>query len=410
MTKRILILGLNFFPELIGIGKFTGEHAETLSLKGHSVRVITTAPYYPAWKIAEGYSSRWYRKEMVGNIEVVRCPLWVPRRVTGLSRILHLLSFALSSFPAMLVSVNWRPDLILCVIPTLLSTPWAILFSRLMKIPAWCHVHDFELEASLELGVLAKGSTGSRMLHRLESSLLQGFERVSTISDRMLEALHAKGVHRSKTMVMRNWVDTKLIYPMQESSPYRESLNIPDSQCVILYSGNLGIKQGLGTLLDAASQLSDRPQITFVVSGDGAGREDIVNRAEGMPNVMLIPLQPYECLNELLNLADIHVLPQKPGFADLVMPSKLSGMLASGRPVIATANSDTEVGSIVGEVGLLVPPGEAEALAKGILSLSKDMPLRARMGSAGRKFAEQHFDKQVILNNFESTLEKLLIQ
>ncbi len=211
-------------------------------------------------------------------------------------------------------------------------------------------------------------------------------------------------------LVMRNWVDTNLIYPMQEISPYRKSLNIPEGQCVILYSGNLGLKQGLGTLLDTASQLSDQPQITFVISGDGAGREDIVNRAERMPNLMLIPLQPYERLNELLNLADIHVLPQKPGFADLVMPSKLSGMLASSRPVIATANSDTEVGSIVGEVGLRVPPGEAEALAEAILSLSQDMPLRARMGSTGRKFAERHFDKQVILNNFEANLENLLIQ
>lgn len=408
MTKRILILGLNFSPELIGIGKFSGELAEALSQKGHSLRVVTTVPYYPAWQITQGYSSKWYRKEMLESIEVIRCPLWVPRRVTGLSRILHLLSFAISSFPAMLLSAKWRPDLILCVTPTLLSTPWAILFSRLMKIPAWCHVHDFELEASLKLGVFAKGTIGFRILLQLEGFLLREFDRVSTLSDRMLDVLHSKGVEPSKTMIMPNWVDTNLIYPLEEISPLRKRLKIPDGQCVILYSGNLGMKQGLESLLAAASKLSNHPSITFVICGDGAERANIVDRAEGMSNVMLIPLQPYAHLNDLLNLADIHVLPQRSGFADLVMPSKLSGMLASGKPVIATADSDTELGTIVGEVGLLVPAGEEQALVQAILSLSKDLRLRSRMGSKGRLYAERHFGKQVILADFESKVLNLL--
>lgn len=409
MKKRILILGLNFSPELIGIGKFTGELAESLSVLGYQVRVISTPPYYPAWKISEGYSRIWYRKERIGNIEVIRCPLWVPRQVTGLRRVLLLFSFALSSFPAMLLSIGWQADGILCVVPTLLSTPWAILLSKIMNIPAWCHIHDFELDASLELNVFSKKSLITRSLYWLEKVLLKEFDRVSTISNRMLKVLHAKGVDNSKTTLIRNWVDTSLVYPIGETSPYRRSLNISEDQIVILYSGNFGMKQGIEILLDAAAHLSNQPEITFVLSGDGAGRNVVVSRAESLPNVKLIPLQPYDRLNELLNLADIHILPQRSGFADLVMPSKLAGMLASGKPVIATTKTETGVGAIVDKVGLLVPPGESKTLATAILSLSQDKDLRFSMGSAGRQVAESQFDKRVILSNFETQLLKFLI-
>lgn len=407
MTKRILILGLNFSPELIGIGKFTGELAEALSGTGHQVRVITSPPYYPAWKVGEGHSRIWYRRERIGEIEVIRCPIWVPRRVTAVKRVLHLLSFALSSFPAMVRSISWQPDVVLCVIPTLFSAPWAIFFAKLLGVPSWCHVHDFELDASLEMAGLSATSLLTRPLFWVEKNIFRGFGRVSTISDRMVEVLHAKGVV-SKTLVLPNWVDTTFITPLKEGSSFRSSLNIPEEQVVVLYAGNIGIKQGIETLLDAAEALSRQSEITFVVSGEGAGLREVKKKAEGMSNLQLIPLQPYELLNDLLNLADIHVLPQRAGFADLVMPSKLSGMLASGKPIIATADAETEVGKVVREVGMLVPPGDVSALAAGIQAISEDQGLRARLGDAGRALAVERFDKQAVLSEFESQLKNLL--
>jgi colanic acid biosynthesis glycosyl transferase WcaI len=308
----------------------------------------------------------------------------------------------------MVRSLVWRPDAVLCVVPTLLSAPWAILASKITSAPAWCHVHDFELDASLEMGVVSDTSLFTFPLYWAEKFIFNRFDRVSTISDRMLEVLQAKGVNRSNTMVIPNWVDTSYIYRLNTSSSYRKCLDIPEGQVVVLYAGNFGRKQGIGTLLGAAENLVDDPKIIFVLSGDGAARPEVMKRAKGIPNVKVLPLQPYAHLNDLLNLADIHVLPQRPGFADLVMPSKLSGMLASGKPVIATADSETEVGRIVAEVGMLVPPGDEAELASAIRALSKDEDLRSRLGDAGRMLAEKRFDKKAILLEFETQLIHLL--
>jgi colanic acid biosynthesis glycosyl transferase WcaI len=120
---RILILGLNFHPELIGIGKYTGEMAAWLAEQGHNLRVITTPPYYPQWQIAEGYSRWRYKRETWGGIQVIRCPFWVPRQPSGLKRLLHLFSFALSALPPTLQNTTWRPEIVLCIAPAFFSAP-----------------------------------------------------------------------------------------------------------------------------------------------------------------------------------------------------------------------------------------------------------------------------------------------
>src|ERR1700732_2235784 len=143
---KILICGLNYWPELIGVGKYTGELAEWLSTNGHEVRVVTAYPYYPSWKVAAGYRAAWYSHERHGGIEVYRCPVWVPSRPNGLRRILHLLSFAASNAPLVVwTGLTWRPDVVLGVVPTLFSAPAILLTSWLASARSWLHVQDFEI-------------------------------------------------------------------------------------------------------------------------------------------------------------------------------------------------------------------------------------------------------------------------
>ncbi len=401
---RILIYGINYAPELTGIGKYTSEMAEWLAAHGHQVRVVTAPPYYPMWKIGEGFSGWRYSYSEQNGVKVYRCPLWVPSRLSGINRIAHLASFAISSLPVVLwQGLFWQPDVVWVVEPPLLCGPGAWLTARLSGAKAWLHVQDFEVDAVFSLGLLAP-SRLQFFVSILERELMRRFDHVSTISRHMLERLKAKGVDDSRCLFFPNWVDTHVIYPLSEPSLLRTRLGLTPDTVVALYAGNMGEKQGLEILIDAAHLLMADAKIQFILCGDGAARSRLQKLAERLPNIRFLPLQPVDHLNELLNLADIHLLPQRADAADLVMPSKLTGMLASGRPVVTTAYRHTELARVVKGCGVVVPPGDKVALAEAIHYLAKCPRERIRLGQAGRAFAVMYWDREKVLRQFEKLL------
>lgn len=394
---RALLYSINYAPELTGIGRYTGEMAEWLSARGMDVTVVTAPPYYPAWRVADGYSALRYRKERIGGVDVLRCPLWVPRRPTGLKRLLHLASFALTSLPVMLwLALRLRPQLVLVVEPPLFAAPAALVVARLCGASAWLHVQDFEVDAAFELGLL-RGGALRRATTAVERWLMRRFDCVSSISQRMVQRLAAKGVPTGRTRHFPNWVDLKRIRPLASAPAFRTG-RFGDDHVVVLYSGNIGKKQGLETVLRAAELLAQsNDRIRFVFCGDGAGRAELERAAHGRGNIELWPLVPAERLNELLNAADIHVLPQRADAADLVFPSKLTNMLASGRPVVATATPGTQVAEMLAGCGVVTEPGDAQALADALVALARDRARREKLGALGRSRAEQLWDKDAVL-------------
>ncbi|RQZ09490.1 colanic acid biosynthesis glycosyltransferase WcaI [Burkholderia sp. Bp9031] len=403
---KVLIYGINYAPELTGIGKYTAEMAETLAAKGHAVRVVCAPPYYPEWRVASGYRAVWYATEYRNGVSLWRAPLWVPRRPRGALRILHLASFALTSFPLMLRHVFWRPDAIICIAPSLLNAPGGWLAAKLSGAHAWLHIQDYEIDAAFNLGML-DGSLLRRVALALERMLMRRFDTVSTISGKMIERAMHKGISPGKLVHFANWADTRSIYPLGRPSELRAALNISLDATVVLYSGNMGAKQGLDILADAAQRLALRDNLVFVFCGNGPARDDLIARCGKLRNCRFMNLQPANRLNELLNLADIHVLPQRADAADLVMPSKLTGMFASGRAVIAMANTGTELHNVVSRRGVLVPPGDPEALANAIDALAADARQRMSLGLAGRSFAEAVLSREAVLREFEARLSAL---
>ena len=400
---KILILGINYFPELAGIGKYNGEMGEWLAARGHDVRMVTTPPYYPEWRIGKPYSGYRYAKEHINGVTVFRCPLWVPRAPSGMKRLVHHASFALSSLPVTLAQVFWRPDVVLAIAPSFFCAPQAGLTARLCGATAWLHFQDFEIDAAFELGLL-RGQGLRAMVAAGERWLLRRFDVVSTISERMLALLGSKGVAPGRVVLFPNWVDITAISPLSKRSPFTAELGLAPDAVVVLYSGNMGSKQGLELLPQVASLLVDRPDIQFVFCGSGAGKVDLVQSCSCLANVRFLDLQPNNRLNDLLGLADIHLLPQRAGAADLVMPSKLTGMLASGRAILATASPETQIAYVLEGRGLVVPPESPEMVAEGLRRLADDAPLRERLGKAARLYAEEHLDKERVLTGF---LEKL---
>lgn len=408
---RILLLGLNYAPELTGIGKYSGEMMEWLAARGHEVRVVTAPPYYPAWKVRDDY--RWwaYRHEVsAAGVKILRCPLWVPKNPRGFSRLLHLASFGISSMPAMMGMSAWGPDVVITVEPTFFNAPVALMTAALAGAASWLHIQDFEVDAAFDLGLLPKHGTIHNLALALERVVLRRFRHISSISPKMVQRLAAKGVERGKAVLLPNWVDTQAVRPITGPNRYREELRVRDDQVILLYSGNMGMKQGLEILPEVARTLEHREDLRFVFCGEGAFRPRIEEMTRGMRNVVLLPLQPLEQLNELLNAADIHLLPQREDAADLVMPSKLTGMLASGRPAIATAAPGTQVAEAVEGHGITVAPGHAGELRQAIEFLAGDPGLRSRMGAAAREYAVRHLGRDGVLGRFEAEMMMLVQQ
>ena len=400
---RLLVYGLNYAPELTGTGKYTAEMAEALAARGHDVRVVAAPPYYPEWRVAEGWRAWRYRREMRAGVTVWRAPLWVPARPSGATRLLHLASFALSSAAPMARQLRWRPDVVMAIAPTLLCAPAALAVARMTGARAWLHVQDFEVDAAFGLGLL-QSARAARAARGVERALLTRFDVVSSISARMVDRLARLGVDASKAFCAPNWVDVEAVYPLDRASGYRRALAIRDDAKVVLYAGNMGTKQGLEHLVDAAMMLAHRSDICFVFCGEGPTKAEIVERCGGLPNCRVLGLQPAERLNELLNLADIHALPQRADAADLVMPSKLTGMMASARAIVAMARSGTELHDAVAPRGVVVEPDDAQAFAEAIASLADDPARRARLGAAARRFACETLSTASVLARLEARL------
>ncbi|WP_246263415.1 WcaI family glycosyltransferase [Caulobacter soli] len=406
---RVLIVALNYAPELVGCAKYTTELAEELVARGHVVEVVAAPPYYPQWKIAEPYSGARWSREVRSGVTINRTPLYVPSAPSGVKRILHLASFGAAALPtAVRAAKRFRPDLVFAVAPTLAAAGAALAAGKAAGAKTWLHVQDFEVDAAFGLGLLNNGAA-RRLALGMENWLLRRFDRVSSIAPAMVNLLRTKGVAADQALELRNWVDLDA-FPTWVSSDtaYRAQLGIAADQIVALYSGNMAGKQGIEALADVAKSLKAvKAPVTLLLCGEGPARATLESACQGLANVKFLPLQPLERLPELLATADIHLLPQRAEAADLVLPSKLTGMLASGRPVVAMATQGTGLAEEVAGCGLVVEPNAA-AMTEGVLTLAADADLCRALGTAGKARAKSRWRKRAIIDGFVNEVASVL--
>jgi len=372
------------------------------------VRAIVGKPYYPQWRTWESYRAGGWQSVQEDGVSVTRCPHYVPAQPTGLRRIAHLASFALSAAaPAIadaLGARDRRPAVVLCVAPAMLSVPTAWLAARLAGAKLWIHVQDFEVEAAFATGLVAKDGALARLARGLENALLRLADKVSTISPQMCARLAAKGVAPERIVEVRNWANAPQPDPANGAS-YRAQWGI-GSRRVALYSGNIANKQGIEIVVEAARLLAGRSDLQFVICGEGPNRARLEALAAGLGNIVFDDLQPAARMGELLALADVHLLPQIAGAADLVLPSKLANMLFSGRPVVATAEPGTGLYAEVEGCGIAVPPGNPHAFAAGIAALLNDRSRAAKLGAEARRRGQERWSEAAVLDRLADLLHE----
>lgn len=369
-NRSILITTPFHAPELTGVGRYSGELARGLATRGHQVEVVAPPPYYPGWHVRAPYSATRYQREELDGTIVRRCPIFVRPDASGLVRLLSPVSFAITSAPVLFWRIlASRPDVVLVVEPTLASVPAAWLGARLVGAKTVLHVQDLELDAALVVGHIKLPKLLEKAAFIFERLLMKGFDRIVTISNKMAETIERKRVPADRIALIRNWVDVDSIKPLTGPNPYRAELGIPGDRFICLYSGQIGRKQALHLMLEAAKRLAEDPRFIFVVAGEGPEKAPLQSRYGQLANVRFLGLQPEERLNAFLNLADCHVLPQDAGVSDLVLPSKLGGMLASGRRILVTADEDSELAIFLDSAAAIVPPGDPAAIADGLKRL-----------------------------------------
>ncbi len=397
---RILIVGINYAPEPIGIGPYTAGTARALREAGHDVEVLTGKAYYPDWKIDPAFARPAYHRSVEDGVRITRCPLYVPSRDGGLKRIVHHASFAAAALPEVVrIARRFRPELVLAIAPSLVSFPVARVAARIAGAELWLHIQDFEVEAAFATGLMDSRSLLARAAAGFEAQQLAAADRITSISPQMCARLAAKGVPEDRIAQFRNWAEIEHIRPLEAPSPYRQEWNIAEP-FVAFYSGNIAKKQGIGIIVEAARLLRHRRDLVFVICGEGPNRAELEREAASLGNIRLFDLQPRDRLGELLGLATLHLLPQLADAADLVLPSKLANMMASGRPVVATAAPGTGIANEIADCGISTPPGDAVAFAAAIEALLDDAEQRAQLGLAARNAAESRWSREELLGRF----------
>jgi colanic acid biosynthesis glycosyl transferase WcaI len=414
---------LNYSPELTGIGKYSGEMSKWLANNDVSVQVVSAKPYYPKWELHADYSDLGYQASIEECVSVLRCPLYVPAEPSALKRIIHLASFALSSMFVLfqkLFSKKTRPDVIFVVQPTLFITPVALLFAKICGAKTILHIQDYEVDAMLGLGMAGKGSMIPRIAHGIESWLMCRFDVVSTISYSMMEKAKQKGVSADKLMFFPNWADTDFVTPEVDGSIIRAGWGFTEADKVVLYAGNMGVKQGLEMVLDAAAQYQNQSgcesvdAVKFVFVGAGAHVDALKQQAAVMnlKNVVFKPLQAWEDVPAMLAMADVHLVVQKKGAADAVLPSKLTNILSAGGNAVVTAEENTELGQLTNQFPGIYTLAEPESLPAFTQALDAELSRIDKNGSGynliARKYAEKHLNKDAILSDFLDNIRQLI--
>lgn len=399
---RVIVWGINYAPEVTGIAPCNVALCEYFQSQGYDVEMVTSFAYYPQWKKREEDRGSVFRTDLVNDIRVHRCWHYVPNKVSALKRILHEGSFVAMSFLRLLFLR--KSDVVVVVSPPLLLGAAAWLLTSIKGNRYHFHVQDLQPDAAVGLNMLAPGLF-TRLLYQLEALAYRNASKVSGIGQGMIDAFVRKNVPSEKIALLANGFDVKGAEKPSITN-FREKYHFSASDFLAVYSGNLGVKQGL-EILPAAAALLTNPKIQIVICGDGARRPLLQKEMErlGLTNIRLLPLLADEDYRAMLEAANICLITQQAGSGSAFLPSKLLPTLAYRRAVISVADEDSALARAVAEgmFGANVLPGHAEALAKVLEDFASNQDHLLTFQANGHAYVSR-FDHSKVLADFAKAL------
>jgi len=409
---RVLVLGTNYIPEKTAVAPFATGLCEHLVSQGHEVEIITAFPYYPEWRVWDGYRGRLHLKERIKNVALRRVWHYVPTQGSNLlQRLTHDLSFTLSAFFAGLFAGS--SDVILCVCPPPTLALTAYFLSQIRKNPFVIVLTDLASDAAVATGIMKDGLFVGAA-RGLEGFVYRKSDRIVCICRGFVERLTARGVAPSKLLLIHLWGDTHQVYPIAGATKFRAENQLAGQDFLVMHTGNMGKKQDLLNVVQAAELSQDLPHLVWLLVGQGEERavlEEAINQRK-LRNIRLLPLQPAEGLAEMYSAADVLLVNQRAAIVDSVIPSKLLTYMAAGRPVLAAVSDESETARYIAraQCGLIVHPQDPKALVEAVLLLRGNPALREQCGVSGRVHVLQHFAKEKILHEYDSLFSRYVVQ
>jgi glycosyltransferase involved in cell wall biosynthesis len=400
---RVLVVGINFAPEHTGIAPYTTQLCEHLASRGTQVTVLTGVPHYPQWEVEPRYRRRMRTVESRPGLTVERLRHYVPRTQSALRRGLYELTFALN---VLLRRPQEQPDVVVAVVPALLSVWPASLLARRAGVPIVVWVQDLMGQASAQSGIDGGGAVAG-VVNAIESRMLRRAQRVLVLNQHFEQHLRAGGVAPERITVQPNW--THVAAPSgRDVAAVRARYGWRAEETVVLHSGNMGLKQALENVVEAG-RLADghgRDDVRFVLMGDGSQRPALEELAHGVRSVEILPPAPSEDYADVLAAADVLLVNERATSVDMSLPSKLTSYLRAGRPVLAAspASGGTAAELLRSQGGLLIEPENPALLLDAVTDLAHDPDRTAAMASAGRRYAESRLSAETALTRLEDTL------
>ena len=414
MKKTLLLISYNFHPEPTGIGKYNGEMISWFVSQGYDCTVVTSYPYYPHWKVQEPYFKRRFLYTVEkstdtnsgGSLKIYWCPQYVPSKPSGLKRVILDLTFFMSAtLPLLRLLTSKKFDYVLTTAPSFQIGLLGVLFRKLQGSKFLYHIQDLQIEAAQDLNLI-KSKNIINVLFKIEKYILDRCDVISTISAGMVNKVRSKT--KKDVVLFPNWTDTDSFHPIENKADLKKSYSYKPSDKIVLYSGAIGEKQGLEAILNIADQLRKETDLKFIICGSGPYKKELQNLADQLQlqNVNFMPLQDYSKFNDFLNLADIHLVIQKASASDLVMPSKLTTILAVGGLAIITANPGSGLHTLVQEhnIGVLAEAENTDDLKAAILKVIKEGSDHIRKNA--RKYAEHYLSIDKVLLSYEKNIQK----
>ncbi|WP_066935016.1 glycosyltransferase [Streptomyces sp. NBRC 110611] len=385
------MISTNYAPEHTGIGPYSTQIAEHLAASGADTHVLAGMPHYPAWRVAEEYRGRWRIRERRGGVTVHRRRHTVPARQTAARRALFeasVLAHGAAAPPPV------RPDVVLTQIPTLAGGVLGGRLARRAGAPHAVIVQDL-MGAAAEQSGIRGGGRAAAPAAAVESRILRAATVVGVVHESFVDRVTAMGVPRSRVRLVPNWSHVR--GPSGDRRRTRARLGWAAGETVLLHAGNMGLKQGLEVLVEAA-RLADREAagVRVVLMGDGSRRAHLQRLGTGISSLSFLPTADTADFPDVLAAADVLAVTQRAAVLDMSLPSKLTSYFMAGRPVIASvaAEGGTAQEVLRSGAGAVITPEDPRALLAELRALAADSARAARLGARGPQYAEQRLSRR----------------